>query len=76
MKALETLTFLYSTFQMAGKNLREVDQLFVKDFVMMQETMRRAKVVQRFAEIAAEQVRDRRDDYHRLSEEYIAAEES
>ena len=30
----------------------------------------RAKEAQRFAEIAAEQVHDRRDEYHRLSEEY------
>ena len=40
MKVLET--------PKAGKNLGEVDQLFDKDFVMMQEAMIRTKEAQRF----------------------------
>ena len=75
MKALETLAFLYSVFEQAGRSLGEVDQLFDKGFVVMQEAKMRAKEAQRLAEIVAEQVCDRRDEYHRLSEEYEAAEE-
>ena len=37
--------------------------------------MLKAKDAQRYAEIALEHVYDRRKAYHRLSEEYVAAEE-
>ena len=52
----------------------EVVLLFDKDFVVMHDAMIRAKDAQRFAEIAAEQVYDRRDPYHRHSEDYESAE--
>ena len=40
----------------------------------MQEAVLKVKVAQRFAEIAQEQVDDRREEYNRLAEEYVAAE--
>ena len=42
VKALETLAFFYSKFEKAAKTLGEVDELFDKDSVMMQEAMIRA----------------------------------
>ena len=74
MKALKTLAFLYSSFEKTAKTSGEVDELFDKDFVMLQEAMIRAKDAHRFADIAQEQDYDRRDEYHRLSEEYAAAD--
>ena len=52
----------------------EVVLLFDKDFVVMQDVMIRAKDAQRFAEVAAEQIYNRRDQYHRHSEDYESAE--
>ena len=59
----------------AGKDLNNEHELFDKDFQEMQEAMLKVKEAQRFAEIAQEQIYDRRERYRRLSEEHAAAEE-
>ena len=43
MKALETLAFLHSTFEAAGKDLNKADELLDKDFQEMQEAILKAK---------------------------------
>ena len=75
MNALETLAFLYSTFEKARKDLNKEVELFHKDFQEMQEAMSKVMEAQRFTEIAQEQVCDRRERYRRLSVECAAAEE-
>ena len=70
-----TPAFLHETFEKVGKNLGEADELFDKDFEMMRKAMLKVKDAQRYAEIAQEQVYDRREAHHRLSDEYVAAEE-
>ena len=47
---------------------------FDREFLEMQDALGRAKEAQRFAEVAAQVVQDRRMHYHRVSEEYGAAE--
>ena len=75
MKGLDTLAILYSRFEKVSNSPGEADQMFDKDFVVMQEAMIRGKDTQRFEEMAAEQVYDRLDQYHRLSEECESAED-
>ena len=43
MKALETLTLLYSTFEKAGEDLNKEDELFNKDFQEMQKASLKVK---------------------------------
>ena len=49
--------------------------MFHKNFIVMQDAITKAKKAQRIAAIAAEQICDRRDRYHRLSEDCGSAEE-
>ena len=56
-----------------SKGLGEIGVKF-EEFVEKQDALARAKVAQRFAVIAAQMVDDRREDFHLLSEECVAAE--
>ena len=57
---------LHETCEKVGKKLGEADELFDKDFEMMRKAMLKVKDAQRYAEIAQEQVYDRREAYHPL----------
>ena len=56
-----------------SKNLGEIDLEFDKEFAGMRDALEGSREAQRCAEIAAQVVHDKREDYHQLSEDYEAA---
>ena len=48
---------------------------FDEEFVETQNALEKTKEAQKYAEIAAEQVHERRLDYHLLSEDYVTVED-
>ena len=64
MKALETLSFLYSFLEKkTGKDMNKEDESYDKVFEELQGAMEKFKDAQRHAEIPQEQLCDRRERY-------------